>query len=148
MHQRDDDKIVASYKQKADYNSRKDDFDLRISRLPAVFQDRINSFRKHSCEWGPRFEAHELYVCEQAIAIADALKTGDQVKSFYSLGFDEQRKLVPGIDDGHSVNSFGTACQLAKAYLESAEIVTKMHGALCSLVGCNDYGCYAIRVGP
>jgi hypothetical protein len=33
------------------------------------------------------------------------------------MEWDEQKKLVPGLDDGHSGNTFGMACRLAIAYL-------------------------------
>jgi hypothetical protein len=33
------------------------------------------------------------------------------------MTWDEQKSLVPGLDDGHSGNTFGVACRLAIFYL-------------------------------
>jgi hypothetical protein len=43
--------------------------------------------------------------------------------------------------DGHSGNTVGCACLLARLYLTSPEDVARMHGALTPLVGCAEYGC-------
>lgn len=62
-----------------------------------------------------------MFCCEQAVVIADALKTPDAIDAWRALPWDEQVKAVP-IDDGHSGNTFGFACALAKAYLAEKRV--------------------------
>ena len=100
------------------------DYDRRVSALPKAFQERIAAFRAHNPDWGWRFGGYELFCCEQAALIL----VGE----------------TPG--DGHSGNTLGTARSLATCFLKSPDVVVKMHGAMCPLVGCEDYGCYAARV--
>lgn len=54
------------------------------------------------------------------------------------LSYEEQREVVPNLNDGHSGNTFGCACALAFAYLDCPENVPKMHGALSPLVGSDE----------
>lgn len=116
--------------------------DRRIAALPPLFQERIAKFQR---DGGPEFrrdyEGYELFCCEQAVAIVDALHTSEAIRSFHAAPWDEQKRLVSGLSDGHSGNTFGAACMLALAYVERPEYVAKLHGALTPLVGCEAYGC-------
>jgi hypothetical protein len=114
----------------------------RVAKLPAEFQQRINDFRSRRDYWGWKFEGYELFVCEQAVAIAKHVKAED-LHAFHNLPWEKQKLIVPELEDGHSGNTFGSACSLAKLYLENPQLVPKQHGALCPLVGCDDYGCYS-----
>ena len=60
---------------------------------------------------------YNLFAMEQGIVIAEALQTKEAIIEFKDKGWDEQKKLVPGLDDGHSGNSFGMALRFAIAYL-------------------------------
>jgi hypothetical protein len=60
---------------------------------------------------------YNLFAMEQAIVIAEALQTKEAIIEFKDKGWDEQKKLVPGLDDGHSGNTFGMALRFAIAYL-------------------------------
>ena len=62
-------------------------------------------------------EGYNRYCCEQAIIIAESLRNKDKIVEFHKMGWGEQKALVPGLDDGHSGNTFGVACRLAIAYL-------------------------------
>lgn len=116
--------------------------EARIVALPAVFRERIEKFRRDGGhEFRRDYEPYELFCCEQAVAIGDALKSAESIRHFYGLSWKEQRALVPGLEDGHSGNTFGMACALARFYVESPERVTNAHGALTPLVGCDAYGC-------
>jgi len=64
----------------------------------------------------------------------------EEVKSFWDADWDKQMKLVPTINDGHSGNTFGCACKLAVLYLESPELVARIHGSLSPLVGSEAFG--------
>ena len=93
--------------------------DRRIAALPPLFQERIAKFQRDGGhEFRRDYEPYELFCCEQAVVIADALHTGEAIIAFHAAPWDEQKRLVPGVSDDHSGNTFGTACLLARAYVE------------------------------
>ncbi len=61
--------------------------------------------------------AYNRFCCEQGILIAESLKTKDKIIEFHKMNWNELKNLVPGLDDGHSGNTFSSACKLAIAYL-------------------------------
>lgn len=129
-------------KRKAEFETKgKSELDADYALLPLAFQKRLDRFRRNNPDFRWRNEGYEMYVCKQAVAFADALKTPDAVKEFQALPYNKQRKMVEALDDGHSGNTFGAACRLAWLYLRQPEAVEKEHGALCPLLGCHDYGC-------
>ena len=60
---------------------------------------------------------YNKFCCEQSILIAESLRTKERIVEFTKMSWDEQKKMVPGLDDGHSGNTFGVACRLAVNYL-------------------------------
>lgn len=129
-------------KRERELESNRADIDQRIASLPTLFRERLKKFQRDGGhEFRRDYEGYELFCCEQAVAIALALQTTEAIKAFHAADWDEQKRLVPSLSDEHSGNTFGMACALAKAYIEKPEFVTKMHGALTPLVGCEAYGC-------
>lgn len=59
---------------------------------------------------------YNMFCCRQAVIFAEALITVENIKKFKEMGVDEQKALVPGMDDGHSGNTFGMSCALVMAY--------------------------------
>jgi hypothetical protein len=112
--------------------------DARLMQLPSEFVQRIEKFRGM-----PNFqrdlEPYELFVCEQAVAIAGRLRNAQAVEKFRGLSWDNQKALVPELNDGHSGNSFGAACYLATLYLTRPEQVKNVRGALSPIVGSKPY---------
>ena len=51
------------------------------------------------------------FCCEQAILISETLRNKEKIEAF------EQKKMVPGISDDHSGNTFTQACKLAIHYI-------------------------------
>lgn len=113
----------------------------RIAALPEFFRRRLERFNWNNPDFWWESLAYELFTCEQAVIIAVACPTGDDVKAFAAMAYAEQRQRVPDLDDGHSGNTFGMACRLAFWYVTEPQNVVKEHGALCALVGCKAYGC-------
>lgn len=115
--------------------------DAQYDSLPPVFRRRIDGFRqrKRDFRWGP--EAYELSCCVDAVKIAAWAGTPGRVKEFRSLDWDQKKAAIPDLFDGHSDNSFAFACLLAHHYLTDPALVEQEHGALCVLVGCDEYGC-------
>lgn len=122
------------------------EFDKTVAALPEPFRQRIARFLTKP-EWGPEFSPYELFVCTEAVKFAEALKTPEAIAAFYKLSYNEQRAQVPAMADGHSGNTFSAACSLARLYVRNPELVPKYHGALCGLVGCDAYGCWASSAG-
>jgi hypothetical protein len=135
-------KMVEDMKEKKrkDYEASRNEYDRRVATLPDVFQKRVEKFRNAGGdEWRHEFEPYELFTCEEAVKIAAHCKTTEGVVAFHDLPWEEQKKA--GISDDHSGNTFGMACRLAHWYLKAPENVTKEHGALVGLVGCDGYSC-------
>lgn len=124
------------------YESKRSDFDSRVSALPGDLRERIEKFRTRGGDnWRYEFEAYELMVCEDAAKIAAAFKTDEEIQSFKGMAWEEQKRAVPGLNDGHSGNSFGAAVYLAQT-LKHSGMAQQAHGALATLVGCKEYGCH------
>ena len=81
--------------------------------------------------------------CEDAVKIANALRTPAAIKDWSQLPWEQQTAAVPDLNDGHSGNSFGAATRLAWLFLSDPDAIPREHGALCPLVGCRRYGCWA-----
>lgn len=123
----------------AAYSVNKSGFDTRIEAMPVAFQQRITRFRGVTPDWGPRFEALELFVCEQAIAMAAVVANPE---SWIDLELDARRAAFPARSEQHTSMSEFTAAALAARYL-AGEDLTIAHGAHCYAAGCEEYGCVA-----
>jgi hypothetical protein len=126
-------------RKRREWEEGKDAFAARVKALPDAFRQRIEFFMRRQ-DWGPEFGGYELFSCEEAVKIAAHVGHEDKIHAFHDDQADQKRC---GISDDHSGNTFGTACTLAAAFLRDPALVPKMHGALCPLVGCQDYGCYS-----
>ena len=126
---------------RAEFEQNRAKMDAEYDALPEVFRRRLDKFRNTNPEFRWRFEEYEMCCCKDALKIAAAVKTVEAVQKFHDATSEEQERLVPDMDKGHSGNSFGFACRLAYLYLTDPELVVKEHGALTPLVGCKTYGC-------
>lgn len=135
-------------KQLVDFEAKKEGYFARIEALPDVFKQRMQKFQMTNAEFDIEYGEYELFCCEQAVIVAEILKTADAIDDWWALnsaahGYDwkAQHAMVPGWSDDHSGNTAGCAMMLAKAYVTDPEFVIKQHGALTPLVGCEAYGC-------
>ncbi len=117
----------------------------RIAEMHPLFQQRVNAFMDYDDNWGPKFGAYEMMVCEQAEYIAATLETSEEIERVQKLGYNDQRLLLPDMEEGHSGNSASMSFRLAWLFLKHPELVPREHGALCALVGCKEYGCHVHR---
>ncbi|PID52190.1 MAG: hypothetical protein CR972_02800 [Candidatus Moraniibacteriota bacterium] len=139
--------------------------DERFNKLPHIFQKRIEKFRKNNPDFRWKYEKYELFCCEQAIVIYNAINTKlqqeakddgltvEQYQKKYTMrvkflfhelsamSFEEQKEVIPELEDNHSGNTFGTAMKLAFLYTFQPDSVAKLHGAMAPLVGSQEYGC-------
>ena len=127
-------------RQLEEFEKEKDSLDAKYNALPKVFQERIDKFRANNPKFRVEYESYEMFCCEQAVEIANALQTKEAIKEFADLDWKEQVKKVPNLDGGHSGNTFGMSCRLAYWYLDNPENVAKEHGSLSVLVGSEEYG--------
>lgn len=125
--------------QKKKYWENKEKYDADIAALPEVFQRRIARFTETNPDFPWKYLEYELFCCKQAVVFAETVK---DVAHFRNLPWEEQLAACPGMDSGHSGNTFGCACSLAEMYQRAPELVVKAHGALVYLVGCKEYGCH------
>lgn len=127
-------------RQLEEFEKEKDSLDAKYNALPKMFQERIDKFRTNNPNFRVEFESYEMFCCEQAVEIANALQTKEAIKEFADLKWEDQVKKVPNLDGGHSGNTFGMSCRLAYLYLDNPENVAKSHGSLSALVGSEAYG--------
>jgi hypothetical protein len=94
--------------------------DRDYSNLPLAFKKRITRFRKESADFRVDSEGYEMFCCTEAVKIAEYCKTPEAVVAFKEDPWDKQKEA--GIEDGHSGNTFGGACNLAYNYLNGMEL--------------------------
>lgn len=142
---------VAEHKaeKRREWEEKKEDTLARVSRMPEPFRRRFEFFMRRP-EWGADFGLYEVFSMEEAVKIAEICKTAERVEWFAKAesAFQKGAADAAGVSlsEDHSGNTFGAACRFAHVYLSDPEILSKVHGALCPLVGCRDYGCYASTV--
>lgn len=100
--------------------------DAEFQALPPLLQQRIQRYRDEDPEFRVKSEGYEMFACTEAVKIADALAAPDVlldvdpeavVREFYDLPWEQQKQRVPDLDVGHSGNTFGGACMLARALI-------------------------------
>lgn len=154
--------------QKEEFEKNRVSLDEKYNALPEMFQKRIDKFRTNNHDFRWKYEAYEMFCCEQAVTIATAInrqlvrrtitegiplleikkvvedRMSSALKEFYDMPSEKQKEMVPDLEDGHSGNTFGCAIRLASFYVsEHPENIVKLHGALAPLVGSEEYGCVA-----
>lgn len=122
------------------YANEYDDFVKRRDALPDVFRERITKREANNPDFDWEYGTYELFCCEQALLIANTLGSVEAVEAFSKQDWEQQKQAVPGLDEGHSGNTFGCACSLAHWYLANPSQVPLMYGALSPLVGSAAYG--------
>ena len=129
-----------------DWAAKSEETARRIKAMPEPFRQRFEFFMRRP-EWGWNFGPYELFCCEEAIKIAAKVKTEEGIIDFAKASFENQQSLVPELaHKEHSGNTLMAACRLAQGFLRrnAAERAEGSHGALCPLVGCKNYGCWAV----
>lgn len=141
MHEREAEERRA--RQGFDYEQKRGQYEARVAELPNEFQARIRGMRERGHRFRYEYESYELFVCEQAVAFALALKSPDALRAWTERPFVERRSAVPALSDDHSGNTFGAAVRLAHLFLVSPKLVEREHGAMCPLVRCKAHGCWS-----
>ena len=108
-----------------------------------VFQKRLDILRKNNHNFRWKYEAYEMFCCKETIKIATTLKNTKELEIFAKVDYKNQREMVPTLSNEHSNNTLACSCRLTYWYITSFNVVWMEHGALCPLVGCINYGCYA-----
>ena len=63
------------------------------------------------------FGEYNYFACSQGILIANVLEDEQKIIEYNKLGWEEQKKIVPGISDDHSGGTWGLAINAAVRYL-------------------------------
>lgn len=114
------------------------EFNKRLARLPKVFKQRFQKFfRLGDGFWDLAW--YELAACETALKIAYACKSWQNIRKFNKMNCDEQKAMIPDMDDGLSGNQFGFACLTARFYLQDPKTVRRIRGAMSPLTGSKPY---------
>lgn len=102
----------------------------RKDALDEPFRERINRFaNKGFQEFWTNDGGYELFTVEQAnklysfaVEAAGADNAVEWINTFYNMDYDKQKEAFPGLDDGHSGNTFGGMVGLAKAVARGDDI--------------------------
>lgn len=98
----------------------------RKDALDKSFRERLDRFaNKGFKEFWKEDGGYELFTVEQANALYNTAPEDNRVEwldRFAAASYDEQKELFPGMDDGHSGNTFGGMVGLAKAVANGMEI--------------------------
>lgn len=95
--------------------------------LPAPLKARIDRFVSEKPDFWLNGD-YELFCCTEAVKIAEYVRPKvdagttpeDAIREFYDAPVGVQREA--GVDEGHSGNTFGGACSLARALLEGVAV--------------------------
>jgi hypothetical protein len=134
------------------------EMDAKYAALPPIFQARIDKFRHNNPDFRVEYEEYEMFCCEEAVKLAEHLRTPEAMAHYVSLArsetfgadrarwdreWEEQKAIdkAAGIASGHSGNTHGMMVHLAHLYINAPDGVRRMHGALAPLVGSFEYGC-------
>ncbi len=96
---------------KREFEENREEMDAKYGALPEVFRRRIDRFRGNNPDFRWMYEDYELFVCEEAVKIAEALETPEAVEEFVELSPGEQKELVDH-SPKHSNLSFGGGHQV------------------------------------
>lgn len=122
------------------FEKNKAQLDADYESLPENFKQRIDRFRKNNPKFRVDFESYEMFCCQEALKIAAVCKTTTDIAAFHDLKWEQQIMVVPTLSDGHSGNTFGFACVLARFQIECPDKVSEAHGSLSVLVGSEAFG--------
>lgn len=127
---------------------------MDIKDLPQEYQDRIKRFdyffvenAGHSFQEDDLFK-YEMFVMEQSLVLYDHFKNVEDMNAYLDelqkgssekLGVYDIVKNIPGLDEGHSVNTLGATWLMFMTYKTHPEMVKFLHGSLAPLVGDEGY---------
>ena len=127
---------------------------MDIKDLPQEYQDRIKRFdyffvenAGHSFQEDDLFK-YEMFVMEQSLVLYDHFKDVEDMNTYLDelqkgssekLGVYDIVKNIPGLDEGHSVNTLGATWLMFMTYKTHPEMVKFLHGSLAPLVGDEGY---------
>ena len=107
---------------KARWKKNKKQNEKDYKSLPDVFKNRMDRLRLKSPDDRYDWELYEMFILIQSAEMAKHLKTVKDIEKWKDMGFEEQKKLMPTLDDKHSNNTFGVAVYFAKRYLMNIEL--------------------------
>ena len=107
---------------KASFKKNKKQNEKDYQSLPDAYKKRMDRLRLKSPNDTYEWEPYEMFILTQSAEIAKHLKIVKEVNKWKDLAWEEQKKLVPTLNDGHSPNTFDASVHLAKKYLMKLEL--------------------------
>jgi hypothetical protein len=98
-------------------------FAVRAREAAAAGEDReeVDQFWSDEDRWRKQFRNAEMVAPTDA-AVRWLCWWWSIHSEVYGYDYQRQKALMPGMEDGHSGNTFGGACSLARAFLEGHEL--------------------------
>lgn len=127
-------------RQKVEFEEQRAALDADFADLPEPFQKWMQKFRDENPDYRWKIESYDMCIARDAVKIANAFETDDQLKTFSEWGWEQQNKAVPNLDKGHSGNTFGMAVRMARLYKLDHALVERFHSGMCMLAGCEGVG--------
>ena len=113
----------------------------RVAALPPALRERILRFRAANLDFVFEHEPYEMACCKEAVRIAAKFRTEAEIQAFAAADWSKQKEMLPGMDDGHSGNTFGFAILLARLLVagRGGDII-RLPPAITPLTGSDAHG--------
>ena len=101
------------------FEARRDEFEARVALLPEWFQLRYKRlYSDIAAHWDDA--GFEIFIYDEALKIANVLKSPKAVKDFWELSFSEQSKIIKDLSlcARHSCATFEATLRIAYQYLK------------------------------
>lgn len=107
-------------RQERDFVAAEARLDADYDALPRPFRFRIDQLRAAGGRaWRVESESYEMFVCKEAVKMAEHFRTREALAAWKDLSYEDQRAAWDGYDDGHSGNTFGCALMLAALWCDA-----------------------------
>jgi hypothetical protein len=125
-----------------------DRFAYEVSQLPEPFRKRIEYFAvRGGMEWLLLFGDYELFTLQEAAKIAEypieVIEEITRREQDEEMLPAEVAELFGLYLPRHTVGTWEASRHLAAMIIADPDSLCRAHGALCDIVGCKKYGCFA-----
>ncbi len=97
--------------------------------LPPYFKRQIDRARNEGLEYQMKIEADLMFVCQESLKIAKALKTPEAIEKYQFVNPKFRTQDVPELSTRLSTSFFVLACQNAIGYLKEQDTLNKVVAA-------------------
>lgn len=142
------------------YDKMKAKLAIMRDSLPDLFNRRVSQYRQDR-NWRWKYEAYEIFCMKESLEISErfgrigagsfigmegyylAMRfAADTIRAVAKMESGEILSRFPFLDKIHTGTSLAYTLELAAITCEDISRVTRWHGALASIIGCDAYGCH------